>query len=43
MAAAVACVGAWYFQRRLGGVTGDCLGAVVIVAEIAVLGVYAAS
>ncbi len=42
-AAAVAALAALYFRRRLQGVTGDCLGSVAVVAEIAVLGVYAAS
>ncbi len=31
----------WYFERRIGGVTGDCLGAASQVAEMALLGVLA--
>ena len=42
-AAAIAALGAAYFRRRLGGVTGDCLGAVAVGSEIAVLGVFAAA
>jgi adenosylcobinamide-GDP ribazoletransferase len=31
----------WYFHRRIGGVTGDCLGATSQVVEISLLGVLA--
>lgn len=37
----VALLAAWYFRRRLGGVTGDCLGAAEQVQEIAVLLAFA--
>ncbi len=40
-AVAVCWLGAWWASRRLGGgITGDVVGALVIVAEIASLGVY---
>ena len=28
----------WYYRRKIGGVTGDCFGATVLLAEMAVLG-----
>lgn len=31
---AAALFGAWYFRRKIGGITGDCLGAVNQVAEV---------
>jgi adenosylcobinamide-GDP ribazoletransferase len=36
-AGAVVVIAAVYFRRRLGGVTGDCLGAAALAAEVAVL------
>ena len=33
----VAAATGWYYRRRIGGVTGDCFGATVQLAEIAVL------
>ncbi len=35
--AVVVLLAAWYFRRRLGGITGDCLGAVNQIQEIGVL------
>jgi len=32
---------AWYLRRRLGGLTGDCLGALVEVSEALVLSAVA--
>ncbi len=39
--ALVVVVARWYFQRRLGGVTGDCLGATSQVVEMVLLGMLA--
>jgi len=36
-AAVVLLIGRWYFNRRIGGVTGDCLGAVSQLVEMALL------
>ena len=33
----------WYFRRRIGGITGDCLGAANQIQEIAILVLAACS
>jgi adenosylcobinamide-GDP ribazoletransferase len=37
LCAAVVLLAAWYFRRRLGGITGDCLGAANQIQEVGVL------
>jgi len=42
VAAIITALGAWYFRRRIGGVTGDCLGATTQCVELATYLVLAA-